>query len=131
MTLSFLMEAGNIYMNDNTCLGSRALGELVASMSDPELGDRSQDREPPLVKSESSASGPPPAPGLIPLARPDTAASVMSAEKQQVQAAMAMAAFYSQNPLWQAAMARERLQQQQQQLGAAAAALSQLPGRPP
>ena len=44
---------------------------------------------------------------------------------------MAMAAFYSQNPLWQAAMARERLQQQQQQLGAAAAALSQLPGRPP
>ena len=65
-------------------LGSRALGELVASMSDPDLGDRSQDREPPLVKSESSASGPPPAPGLIPLARPDTAASVMSAEKQQV-----------------------------------------------
>ena len=53
-------------------------------MSDPDLGDRSQDREPPLVKSESSASGPPPAPGLIPLARPDTAASVMSAEKQQV-----------------------------------------------
>jgi len=100
-------------------------------MSDPDLGDRSQDREPPLVKSESSASGPPPAPGLIPLARPDTAASVMSAEKQQVQAAMAMAAFYSQNPLWQAAMARERLQQQQQQLGAAAAALSQLPGRAP
>ena len=44
---------------------------------------------------------------------------------------MAMAAFYSQNPLWQAAMARERLQQQQQQLGAAAAALSQLPGRGP
>ena len=51
---------------------------------------------------------------------------------------MAMAAFYSQNPLWQAALARERLQQQQQQqLGhtaaaaAAAAALSQLPGRPP
>ena len=51
---------------------------------------------------------------------------------------MAMAAFYSQNPLWQAALARERLQQQQQQqLGgaaaaaAAAAALSQLPGRAP
>ena len=49
---------------------------------------------------------------------------------------MAMAAIYSQNPLWQAALARERLQQQQQ-LGqtaaaaAAAAALSQLPGRPP
>lgn len=49
---------------------------------------------------------------------------------------MAMAAFYSQNPLWQAALARERLQQQQQQQltaasAAAAAALSQLPGRPP
>ena len=44
---------------------------------------------------------------------------------------MAMAAFYSQNPLWQAAMQQQRLQQQQQQLGAAAAALSQLPGRAP
>ena len=50
-----------------------------------------------------------------------------------------MAAFYSQNPFVQAALARERLQatqlgqlQQQQQLeqsAAAAAALSQLPGR--
>ena len=63
-------------------LGSRALGELVASMSDPDTGDRSQAGEPPLIKSESSASGPPPAPGLIPLARPDPQA--MSAEKQQV-----------------------------------------------
>ena len=65
-------------------LGSRALGELVASMSDPDTGDRRpEDREPPLIKSESSASGPPPAPGLIPLARPDTQGA-MSAEKQQV-----------------------------------------------
>ena len=53
-------------------------------MSDPDTGDRRpEDREPPLIKSESSASGPPPAPGLIPLARPDTQGA-MSAEKQQV-----------------------------------------------
>ena len=51
---------------------------------------------------------------------------------------MAMAAFYSQNPFVQAALARERLQatqlgqlqqQQLEQSAAAAAALSQLPGR--
>ena len=47
-----------------------------------DAGDRG-DREPPLIKNESSASGGPP-PGLIPLVRPDTAAATMSAEKQQV-----------------------------------------------
>ena len=108
----------------------------------------------PLIKAENLPAGlmPSKPPSLIPI--PGREGVHSSAEKQQVradcgrvgggvdvdteqvQAAMAMAAFYSQNPLWQAALARERLQQQHpaaataQQL-AAAAALSQLPGRPP
>ena len=89
----------------------------------------------PLIKAENLPAGlmPSKPPSLIPIPGREVHSS---AEKQQVQAAMAMAAFYSQNPLWQAALARERLQQQHpaaataQQL-AAAAALSQLPGRPP
>ena len=94
----------------------------------------------PLIKAENLPAGliPSKPPSLIPIpGREGGGGSVSSAEKQQVQAAMAMAAFYSQNPLWQAALARERLQATvshpaatAQQL-AAAAALSQLPGRPP
>ena len=126
----------------------------MASMSDTDTGAGAGEHS--LVKTEAALPAPPP--GLIPIARDPAAAAAtaasLSAEKQQVgdiyncgcriynalhgpqvQAAMAMAAFYSQNPLYQAMMARERLQQQQ--LGgaaaaaAAAAALSQLPGRPP
>ena len=91
----------------------------------------------PLIKAENLPAGliPSKPPGLIPI--PGREAGQSPAEKQQVQAAMAMAAFYSANPLWQAALARERLQHHPvaaaataQQL-AAAAALSQLPGRPP
>ena len=89
----------------------------------------------PLIKTENLPAGliPSKPPGLIPIPGRETGQT--QAEKQQVQAAMAMAAFYSANPLWQAALARERLQQHPaaataQQL-AAAAALSQLPGRPP
>ena len=128
----------------------------MASMSDTDTGAGAGAGEHALVKTEAALPAPPP--GLIPIARDPAAAAAtaasLSAEKQQVghiyngsyniynaihdsqvQAAMAMAAFYSQNPLYQAMMARERLQQQQ--LGgaaaaaAAAAALSQLPGRPP
>ena len=128
----------------------------MASMSDTDTGAGAGAGEHSLVKTEAALPAPPP--GLIPIARDPAAAAAtaasLSAEKQQVgdiyncgcsvynalhgpqvQAAMAMAAFYSQNPLYQAMMARERLQQQQ--LGgaaaaaAAAAALSQLPGRPP
>ena len=84
----------------------------------------------PLIKAENLPAGllPSKPPSLIPIPGRESSAQ-SSAEKQQVQAAMAMAAFYSQNPLWQAALARERLQSTQQL--AAAAALSQLPGRPP
>ena len=110
----------------------------------------------PLIKAENLPAGlmPSKPPSLIPIPGREGAHSsaekqqvragqcgpvlspVLTADTEQVQAAMAMAAFYSQNPLWQAALARERLQQQHpaaataQQL-AAAAALSQLPGRPP
>lgn len=93
----------------------------------------------PFIKTEVPSLIPSKPPSLLPIPGREQHLSTMSQEKQQVQAAMAMAAFYSQSQLWQAAMARERLQQQQQQhatvphpaaQAAAAAALSQLPGRP-
>jgi len=89
-----------------------------------------------FIKTEVPSLIPTKPPSLLPIPGREQHMSPFSQEKQQVQAAMAMAAFYSQSPLWQAAMARERLQQHATvphpaaQAAAAAAALSQLPGRP-
>ena len=72
-----------------------------------------------VVHSSSSSSSPPFAskpPGLLPIPGHHYRPEASEAADKQVQAAMAMAAFYSQSPLWQVAVAaRERLQQQQQQ----------------
>eukprot|EP00091_Calanus_sinicus_P016531 TRINITY_DN35949_c0_g1_i1.p1 TRINITY_DN35949_c0_g1~~TRINITY_DN35949_c0_g1_i1.p1 ORF type:complete len:223 (-),score=48.57 TRINITY_DN35949_c0_g1_i1:415-1083(-) len=112
-------------------LGSRPVTDILKSTSEEGGGMDGS----PFIKTEVPSLIPTKPPSLLPIPGREQHLSSLSQEKQQVQAAMAMAASYSQSQLWQAAMARERIQQHATvphpaAQAAAAAALSQLPGRP-
>ena len=65
-------------------LGSRAVGDIVASMSEDTGAGDGVGVGHPLIKTETGASPSSQPPGLIPIPSQDAVSASLSAEKQQV-----------------------------------------------